>query len=156
MLYDEGYFVFNFASIDDCEQILQVGPYSLHSKTFILQRWELKYEFNPDLYYYNTFVDYFLGLRVSYWSSEVLSKLVCAIAKPLYIDACTTFMSKISYTCSLFETCFSALTKYYWYYQLPMVSFTSLLSMIGGLNSILIAWSLGSLSRIVGIRCRQR
>ncbi|WMV07309.1 hypothetical protein MTR67_000694 [Solanum verrucosum] len=103
MLHDEGYFVFRFDSMADCEAILQDGPYYFNNKTLILQRWELNFEFNPDCITTIPLWVTFPGLPVGYWSSETLSKVASAIGKPLHTDVCTTSMTRISYACVLVE-----------------------------------------------------
>ncbi|KAG5629135.1 hypothetical protein H5410_000852 [Solanum commersonii] len=75
MLHDEGYFVFRFDSMADCEAILQDGPYYFNNKTLILQRWELNFEFNPDCITTIPLWVTFPGLLIGYWSSEARSKV---------------------------------------------------------------------------------
>lgn len=48
LAHNEGYFIFRFATQEDCDCILNGGPYAFHSKPFIVRAWELNFEFQPD------------------------------------------------------------------------------------------------------------
>ncbi|XP_047266795.1 uncharacterized protein LOC107854440 isoform X1 [Capsicum annuum] len=103
MYHDEGYFVFRFESVKDSEEILFGGPYTFQNKPFILQRWELNFEFNPDCITNIPLWITMPGLPVGYWSTESLSKLASAVGRSLHTDSFTTSMERISYARILIE-----------------------------------------------------
>lgn len=50
--YDDGYFIFSFDSIEECDRVLMGGPYTFYNKPFIVQTWYIDFEF--DLNYITT------------------------------------------------------------------------------------------------------
>ncbi|KAK4708762.1 hypothetical protein R3W88_029687 [Solanum pinnatisectum] len=98
-----GYFVFRFDTEEECEHILHEGPYTFKNKPFVLQKWELNFEFNPDCITRIPLWVTLPGLPVGYWSKNALSKVTSMIGKPLHTDNFTADMTRISYAKILVE-----------------------------------------------------
>ncbi|KAK4721238.1 hypothetical protein R3W88_011471 [Solanum pinnatisectum] len=71
--------------------VMQAGSYTLFNKPFILHKWSIDFEFDPDCLTIIPLWVTFPGLPVGYW-------------KPLYTDSFTTSMERISYARILVET----------------------------------------------------
>ncbi|XP_060202998.1 uncharacterized protein LOC132631441 [Lycium barbarum] len=97
LAHDEGYYIFRFDSVEDCEKVLDAGPYTFHNKPFVIQKWTIDFQFDPDCLTTIPLWVIFPGLPVGYWSIEALSKVASAIGRPRYTDTFTAKMEKIAY-----------------------------------------------------------
>ncbi|OIT08591.1 hypothetical protein A4A49_18405 [Nicotiana attenuata] len=104
LYHDEGYYIFQFQSIEDRDLVLHAGPYTYHNKPFILQQWKIDFCFNPECLRIIPLWMKFPRLPLGYWFTETLSKLACVVGKPLYTDRVTAKMDKASYARVLVET----------------------------------------------------
>ncbi|WMV58366.1 hypothetical protein MTR67_051751 [Solanum verrucosum] len=48
LLHDEGYFLFRFDTVEERDKVMQDSPYTYFNKPFVLQNWDIDFEFNPD------------------------------------------------------------------------------------------------------------
>lgn len=94
MLHDEGYYIFKFNTIEECDLVLKSGPYTYHNKPFILQNWKIYFIFNPECITVTPLWVTFPGLPVGYWSTEALSKVASVVGKPLHTDNYIASMEK--------------------------------------------------------------
>nr|XP_033511710.1 uncharacterized protein LOC117276494 [Nicotiana tomentosiformis] len=104
LYHNEGYYIFQFQSIENRDLVLHVEPYTYHNKPFILQHWKIDFYFNPECLSIIPLWVKFPGLPLAYWSTEALSKLANIVGKPLYTDRVTTEIEKASYARVLVET----------------------------------------------------
>ncbi|XP_060170745.1 uncharacterized protein LOC132601689 [Lycium barbarum] len=103
LIHDEGYFILRFDTVEQREKVMEAGSYYFHKKPFVLQNWELNFEFDPDCLTTILLWVTFPGLLVGYWSTDVLSKVASAIGRPLYIDKFTASMDRSSFARILVE-----------------------------------------------------
>lgn len=101
---DNGCFIFRFASAEKCDRVLMRGPYTFHNKPFIVQTWDIDFEFDPNCITTIPLWVTFPGLPVGYWSCETLSKIESATGKSKHTDQFTATMERISYARVLVET----------------------------------------------------
>ncbi|XP_060183304.1 uncharacterized protein LOC132613295 [Lycium barbarum] len=97
LAHDEGYYIFIFDSVEDCEKVLNAGPYTFDNKPFVIQKWTIDFQFELDCLTTIPLWVVFPGLPVGYWSIESLSKVASAIGRPRYTDTFTAKMEKIAY-----------------------------------------------------------
>ncbi|XP_060216463.1 uncharacterized protein LOC132643943 [Lycium barbarum] len=102
--HDDGYFIFRFDTIEDYETVMEASPYYFHNKPFVLQNWDINFEFGPDCIITIPLWVTFPGLPIGYWSPYTLSKVASAVGRPLYTDKFTAAMNRISYPRVLVET----------------------------------------------------
>ncbi|KAM3221680.1 hypothetical protein P3L10_020950 [Capsicum annuum] len=103
LYYDDGYYVFKFASAADRHLVMQSGPYMYRNRQMILRNWSLDFEFNPECLSKIPLWVKFPSLPLGYWSKKELSKLASVVGKLLYTDKCTAEIERISYARFLVE-----------------------------------------------------
>ena len=102
-LHEEGYFIVKFQNLDDMNEILYSGPYTINNRPIILKQW------SPDFDFGREFVDEiplwvnFPKLPLNCWGVGSLSRIASAIGVPLFADECTTKQTRISYARMLIE-----------------------------------------------------
>lgn len=47
-MYDQGYFIVKFQSLEDTQEILIAGPYSINYKPLILKKWTTDFDFSKE------------------------------------------------------------------------------------------------------------
>ncbi|KAM3337632.1 hypothetical protein P3S68_031957 [Capsicum galapagoense] len=103
LYHDNGYYMFRFNIIEDRDRVMQAGPYTFHNKPFILQHWEIDFDFDPEYIRRIPLWVQFPGLPVGYWSTKALSKIASVVGKPLYTDKVTAEIERILYARVLIE-----------------------------------------------------
>ncbi|KAG5609952.1 hypothetical protein H5410_021233 [Solanum commersonii] len=101
--HEDGYYVIRFASIDDMNQILYSGPYTINNRPIILKPWTVNFDFNKE---FPTKIPLWLKfpkLPMSCWGKGSLSRIASVIGVPIYADECTANQTKISYARMLIE-----------------------------------------------------
>ncbi|WMV37186.1 hypothetical protein MTR67_030571 [Solanum verrucosum] len=71
LMHEEGYYIFRFETVEDCERVMQAGPYTFFNKPFVLQNWSIDFEFNPDCITTIPLWIMLPGLPVGYWSRRL-------------------------------------------------------------------------------------
>lgn len=72
LLHEEGYYIFRFETVEDCERVMQAGPYTFFNKPFVLQNWSIDFKFNPDCVTTIPLWIMLPGLPVGYWSRRLV------------------------------------------------------------------------------------
>lgn len=101
---DDGCFIFRFVSAEDCDRLLMGGPYTFYNKSFIVQAWDIDFEFSLECTTTIPLWVTFPGISVGYWSRETLSIVASAIGKAKNTDQFTANMERISCARVLVET----------------------------------------------------
>ncbi|XP_019259008.1 PREDICTED: uncharacterized protein LOC109237193 [Nicotiana attenuata] len=104
LYHEDGYYIFRFENTEDRDLVLQAGPYTYHNKPFVLQQWEMDFNFDPGSVSVIPLRITFPSLPLGFWSTEALSKLASVVGKPLYANKITAEMEKVSYARVLVET----------------------------------------------------
>ncbi|XP_059301875.1 uncharacterized protein LOC132053789 [Lycium ferocissimum] len=95
-LHKEGYYVIKFQSVEDMNEILFSGPYTINNKPMILKQWTVNFDLSKK---FPTKIPLWVTLPhlpMSCWSCQSLSKIPSLIGKPLYADECTSKQRRIS------------------------------------------------------------
>ncbi|WMV24159.1 hypothetical protein MTR67_017544 [Solanum verrucosum] len=71
--HKEGYYVIRFASIDDMNQILYSGPYTINNRPIILKSWTVNFDFNKEFPTKIPLWVKFPKLPMLYWGKGSLS-----------------------------------------------------------------------------------
>lgn len=103
LMHRDGYCVFRFKSVEDMNQVLQLGPYSFRNKPMILKPWDVDFSMQNGILSTIPIWVRFPGLPLGYWSPEILSKLASTIGRPLFTDKVTAQFEKISFARVLVE-----------------------------------------------------
>lgn len=103
LMHRDGYCVFRFKSVEDMNQVLQLGPYSFRNKPMILKPWDVDFSMQNGILSTIPIWVRFPGLPMGYWSPEILSKLASTIGRPLFTDKVTAQFEKISFARVLVE-----------------------------------------------------
>lgn len=85
-LHDKGYYIFNFNSLADRDNILATGPWHFASKVMTLQPWKAGVDFTKSEYSKIPIWVKLSNIPYSYWNAEGISYIACSIGKPLYAD----------------------------------------------------------------------
>lgn len=91
-----GILFFYSAIAENYEIIRYSGPYTFHTKPFVVKDWEINFIFNPYCITTIPLQVVFQGLLMWNWSSEALSKVTSTIGRPLYMDKFTANIYLIS------------------------------------------------------------
>ncbi|XP_019237787.1 PREDICTED: uncharacterized protein LOC109217944 [Nicotiana attenuata] len=86
--HNDGYFVVRFNSTEDRDDVIYSGPHMLNNKPIIVKLWSADFDFNKEV---------LQTIPVS------LSRISSGLGIPLYADACTTQVDRISYARVLIE-----------------------------------------------------
>nr|XP_016491403.1 PREDICTED: uncharacterized protein LOC107811065 [Nicotiana tabacum] len=83
-LHEEGYYIIRFQSIEDVQDILYGGPYTINNRPIILKQWTPDFDFKAE----------FL-IEIPLMAST--------LGNPLFADGCTTKMTRVSYARIIIE-----------------------------------------------------
>ncbi|XP_010314397.2 uncharacterized protein [Solanum lycopersicum] len=101
-LYEEGYII-KFKSLNDMNEVLFSGSYTISNRPIILKQW------CPDFNFENEFLTKILlwvnfpKLPLNCWGVGSLSRIASVIGVPLFVDECTTKQTRTSYSRMLIE-----------------------------------------------------
>ncbi|KAH0722882.1 hypothetical protein KY290_005538 [Solanum tuberosum] len=98
-----GYFIVKFQSLEDTEEILMVGPYSINYRPLILKKWSADFDFSKE---FPTDIPLWVKLPhlpLNCWGSNSLSRITSTIGTPMYADECTAKQSRVSFARMLIE-----------------------------------------------------
>ena len=102
-LHEEGYFIVKFQNLDDMNEILYSGPYTINNRPIILKQWSPDFDFGKEFLAEIPLWVNFPKLPLNCWGFGSLSRIASAIGVPLFADECTTKQTRISYARMLIE-----------------------------------------------------
>ena len=102
-LHDEGYYIIKFKSLNDMNEVLYSGPYTISNRPIILKQWSTEFEFGKEFLTEIPLWANFPKLPLNCWGAGSLSLIASAIGVPLFADECTTKQTRISYARMLIE-----------------------------------------------------
>lgn len=91
------YFFFKFSLGEDCNRVLQDGPWHFDGRLIVLRKWSAEVGLTRDLLSSVPVWVKFLKLHLSLWSRKVISKAANLVGKPLYMDRATAREERIEY-----------------------------------------------------------
>lgn len=94
---ENGFFLFHFGSGDDCDRILQGGPWLFDGRLIVLRLWEADAILERDLF---TSVPVRIrppALPSQFWSQDVINKLASVVGRPLFMDFVFANGTQIAY-----------------------------------------------------------
>ncbi|XP_070016006.1 uncharacterized protein [Nicotiana sylvestris] len=89
--------------MNDMNEILYSGPYTMNKKPLILKPWTVNFDFTKEFLIEIPLWVKLPNLPMSCWGGQSLSRIASAIGKPLYADECTSKQKRISYDRMLIE-----------------------------------------------------
>ncbi|XP_021848896.2 uncharacterized protein [Spinacia oleracea] len=101
--HDDGYFIIKFKNIEDMNQIISGGPYSLYGKPIIIKPWTVDFNFYEEVLKVIPLWVKFPNLPLNCWRSEALSRISSLLGVPLFEDECTTRQDRVSFARVLIE-----------------------------------------------------
>ncbi|CAO2827728.1 unnamed protein product [Amaranthus hypochondriacus] len=101
--HDEGYYILQFHSERECEEILLGGPYFLNRAPIVVKKWSVKFDFKDEILRVIPVWVRLPSLPLHCWGEETLSRIVSAVGVPIMTDECTAKQLKISYARILVE-----------------------------------------------------
>ena len=102
-LHDEGYYIIKFKSLNDMNEVMYSGPYTISNRPIILKQWSAEFEFGKEFLTEIPLWANFPKLPLNCWGAGSLSHIASAIGVPLFADECTTKQTRISYARMLIE-----------------------------------------------------
>ncbi|XP_019260265.1 PREDICTED: uncharacterized protein LOC109238288 [Nicotiana attenuata] len=100
---DDGYFVVRFNSIEDRDEVLYSGPHMLNNKPIMAKMWSADFDFNKEVLQTIPVWVKYPNLPLNCWGKRSLSRISSGLGIPLYADAYTTQVDRISYARVLIE-----------------------------------------------------
>nr|XP_009591529.1 uncharacterized protein LOC104088537 [Nicotiana tomentosiformis] len=101
--HNDGYFVVRFNSIEDRDEVMYSGPHMLNNKPIIVKMWSANFDFNKEVLQTILVWVKYPNLLLNCWENRSLSRISSGLRIPLYVDACTTQVDRISYARVLVE-----------------------------------------------------
>uniref|UniRef100_A0A0V0H2Y5 Putative ovule protein n=1 Tax=Solanum chacoense TaxID=4108 RepID=A0A0V0H2Y5_SOLCH len=101
--HNDGYFVIQLNSIEDRDEVLLSGPYTIGNRPIILKMWSENFDFKAEVLQIVPLWVRLPNLPLNCWGMDSLSRFGSALGVPLYADECTTNIERISYARLLVE-----------------------------------------------------
>ncbi|XP_019260681.1 PREDICTED: uncharacterized protein LOC109238650 [Nicotiana attenuata] len=101
--HNDGYFVVRFNSIEDRDEVLYLGPHMLNNMPIIVKMWSGDFDFNKEVLQTIPVWVKYPNLPLNCWGKRSLSRISSGLGIPLYADARTTQVDRISYARVLVE-----------------------------------------------------
>uniref|UniRef100_A0A2K1XI89 DUF4283 domain-containing protein n=1 Tax=Populus trichocarpa TaxID=3694 RepID=A0A2K1XI89_POPTR len=94
---DNGFFIFNFDSVDHATNVLERAPWHMANRPLVLKRWQPNMQFlKDDLARVPVWVRLY-NVPLEYWTIKGLSCVASAIGVPLHADHTTLLRKRLSY-----------------------------------------------------------
>jgi len=94
---ENGFFFFKFGTKEECDRILQSGPWLFDGRLIILKNWSEDIGLERDLLSTLPVWMHFPSLHLKLWSKIIISKLASLVGIPLFMDMSTASGERISY-----------------------------------------------------------
>lgn len=104
MLYnEEGYFILRFHSIQEKEDVLMKGPYTIHKIPMLLRDWKPDFSLKKDMLRTIPIWIKLPQLPLYFWGKKSLEKIGSALGNPVVTEECTAQKLRVSYARILVE-----------------------------------------------------
>jgi hypothetical protein len=100
---DNGFYLVQFELAEDCNKILEGGPWMMDGKFIIMKKWNSSIKYEKDLLLSIPIWVKFPNLNFAYWNHITLCKIASTIGKPLAMDEHTKNKSRIAFARMLIE-----------------------------------------------------
>ena len=97
--HEEGYFILQFNSENERDEILKGGLYFLNRAPIVVKKWNANFDFKAEILRWIRLPN----LPLHCWGEETLSRIVSALGVPVIADECTARQLKVSYARVLVE-----------------------------------------------------
>jgi hypothetical protein len=94
---ENGYFFFKFGSKDECDRVLNEGPWLFDGRLIILKPWSPNIGLERDILSTVPVWIRFPSLHLKLWSNTVISYMASLIGKPLYMDNATATGERLEF-----------------------------------------------------------
>ncbi|XP_019257668.1 PREDICTED: uncharacterized protein LOC109235874 [Nicotiana attenuata] len=101
--HNDGYFMVNFASLEERNMVMYSGPHMLNNRPVVVKQWTVDFGFDEEDLKTIPICVNLPNLPLSCWSASALSKIGSGLGQPIYADACTSNTERISYARILVE-----------------------------------------------------
>lgn len=89
--------------MDEWNGVLYLVANTINNMTVIMKEWSANFNFQNEILKSIQIWVKFLNLPLNCWGGKSLSKISTRLGTPLYVDDCTTNISRISYARLLIE-----------------------------------------------------
>jgi hypothetical protein len=100
---DNGFYLVQFELEEDCNKILDGGPWLMDGKFIIMKKWNSTIKYEKDLLLSIPIWVRFPNLNFAYWNHISLCKIASIIGRPIAMDEHTKNRSRISFARMLIE-----------------------------------------------------
>jgi len=94
---ENGFIFFRFGTKEECNCVLQTGPWLFDGCLIILKQWSPDIGLERDLLSVVPVWVRFPSLHPKFWSNNFISKIASLIGNPLFMDKATTSFERIAY-----------------------------------------------------------
>ncbi|XP_060183267.1 uncharacterized protein LOC132613254 [Lycium barbarum] len=101
--HTDDYFVVKFNSLEDKNEVLYSGPHTMNNRPVIIKPWAADFNFCDEVLRTIPIWFKFPNLPLNCWSMDSLSRISSGLGNPIYANACTTTMDRISFARVLIE-----------------------------------------------------
>ncbi|XP_056695259.1 uncharacterized protein [Spinacia oleracea] len=103
LLHNDGYFVIRFGTLNERNEVLFLGPYTIANKPVIVKAWTSDFDFNSEILKVVPLWIQLPNFPLNCWGTDSLSRIGSALGTPLFADECTSKQSRISFARMLVE-----------------------------------------------------
>ncbi|XP_070007226.1 uncharacterized protein LOC142165512 [Nicotiana tabacum] len=89
--------------MEDMQEILLAGPYTINNRSIILKQWTTDFDFKKEFLTEIPLCIRFPKLPLNCWGVNSLSRIASSIGMPMYADECTAKQLRVSYARMLIE-----------------------------------------------------
>ncbi|KAH1264861.1 hypothetical protein GmHk_01G000690 [Glycine max] len=100
---DEGYFILDFKSFRDRDEVLLRGPYMIRNIPLLIREWRLGFKIKDELLQTLPIWVKLPQLPIILWGDTSLNKIGSALGNPIMTDECTANRLRVSYARILVE-----------------------------------------------------
>ncbi|XP_060210241.1 uncharacterized protein LOC132637115 [Lycium barbarum] len=101
--HNEGYFVIKLNTLEERNEVLYSGPYTLRRKPVIIKAWTPEFNFHEEVLKTIPVWVKLPNIPLNCWENETLSRIGSSLGIPIYADDCTSKVDHISYARILVE-----------------------------------------------------
>ncbi|XP_070017237.1 uncharacterized protein [Nicotiana sylvestris] len=102
-MHEDGYYIIKFKTMEDMQEILLAGPYTINNRPIILKQWTTDFDFKKEFPTEIPLWIRFPKLPLNCWGVNSLNRIASSINTPTYADECTAKQLRVYYARMLIE-----------------------------------------------------
>ena len=97
------FFFFKFGDSDECDRILQTGPWLFDGRLIVLKKWNEHIGLERDLQSSVPIWVHFPSLHLKLWSRNIIGRIASIVRNSNRMDKATAHSERLAYACCFIE-----------------------------------------------------